>query len=178
MLRSYKTILAGIFLFGFSSLSQAAYVTGLSDTQIQNVLENYFPLNEYAAFARVSLYKPKVQLQDGSKGVILIIPVVANVAGGEVRRGHVTVLVNLTYKPLTGGIFFTQPKIQQFEISGVDETMLADLRVIVKSMGENSLPVVRIYAVKERDLNHSLAKSTLKSSVIENGRLRLEFGFK
>lgn len=173
----FRGLLAGFLYLGLSPLASAAFVTGLSDVQIQKVLENYFPLNEYAAFARVSLHKPQVRLQKGEKNVALIVPVVANVVGGAVHRGHVTFRVDLAYKPPTGGLYFSQPQVQQFDIPSVDKKMLAELREIVDSMGQNSLPLVRIFAVKERELNHSLAKSALKSFAIEDGRLGLTFGF-
>lgn len=178
MRRVCKIISLGILLCGASLPARATLVTGLSDIQIQNVLENYFPLNEYAASARVSLHKPQVRLQKENENIVLIIPMVAKVTGGAAHNGHVTIEVKLAYKAPTGGLYFSQPHIQQFEMPGVDKKMLAELQGIVESMAENSLPVVRIYTVKEHELNHSLSKSTLKSSVIADGRLHLEFGFK
>lgn len=178
MLRTREIALIGMLFFGIIPTSHATFVTGLSDIQIQNVLENYFPMSEYAAFARVSLHKPKVRLQKENKNIVLIIPVVANVSGGVVHRGHVTVEVQLAYKSPTGGLYFSHPTIQQFDVPAANKETLTKLREIVKSMGENSLPVVRIYTVNERELNHSLAKSALKTSTVEDGRLHLEFGFK
>lgn len=178
MLRTCKILMLGILLWGGSASTHAALVTGLSDTQIQNVLENYFPISEYAASARVSLHNPQVRLQKEDSKIVLIIPITANVTGGTAYQGHATIQVDLAYKAPTGGLYFSKPFIQQFEMPGVDPKMLAELRGIVESMAVNSLPVVRIYTVKERELNHSLSKSTLKSSVIEDGRISLEFGFK
>jgi hypothetical protein len=169
--------LTGISWLLMSSLAYATFVTGLSSVQVEKVLENYFPLNEYAAFARVSLHNPQVRLQKGEKSVVLIVPVIARVAGATEHRGHATIQVELTYKPHTGGLYFSRPRIQQFDMPSVDKKMSADLREIVDSMAQNSLPLVQVYRVKERDLNHSLAKSALKSSVIEDDRLRLVFGF-
>lgn len=169
--------MAAVFSLAISTLAYATFVTGLSNVQMQSVLENYFPVNEYAAFARVSLHNPQVRLQKGEKNVVLIVPVVARVAGETEHRGHATIQVGLTYKPLTGGLYFSQPRIQQFDMPSVDEKMLADLHEIVDSMAQNSLPLIQVYQVKERDLNHSLAKSALKSLVIEDGHLRLVFGF-
>ncbi len=176
--RACRIALLGVFLWAISSASQAAFVTGLSDTQIQNVLENYFPLSEYAASARVSLHQPKARLQKDNKKIVLIIPLVAKITGGTVLRGHATIQVELAYKALTGGVYFSKPYIQQFDVPRASNKMRGVLHDIVAAMVENSLPVVRIYTVKERELNHSLSKSTLKSTLIENGRLRLEFGFK
>lgn len=175
--RVHRLMICGLLFFGMSPLTHAAFVTNLSDTKIQDVLANYFPFSEYAAFARVSLQLPKVRLQIENQNVILVIPVTANVAGGAALHGQVTVQVNLAYKPPTGSLYFSNPNIQKIEIPGANEKILSELREIVDSMGQNSLPLVRIFTVKERQLNHSLERSRLKSSTIENGGLRLVFGF-
>ena len=93
------------------------------------------------------------------------------------HRGSANIEVGLSYKAALGGLYLSQPRIQQFEISTVDQKMLSELRDIVQSIGRNMLPVIQIYRVNERELNHSLTKSALKSFVIEDGQLRLAFGF-
>ena len=173
----FYSLVAGLLSLVMASTALASFATELTHEQIEQVLESYFTLNEYAAFARVSMHKPQVRLQKGEQNVVLIVPVVANVAGDGVQRGHAMISVSLAYKPPSGGLYFSQPRIEQFDMPGVDKKTLASLREIVHAMNLNSLPLVRIYAVKERDLNHSLGKSALKSSIIEDNRLKLLFGF-
>jgi hypothetical protein len=158
--------------------AQATFVTKLSETHVQTVLQGYFPLREYAAFARVSLHEPQVQFQKGNDEIILVIPVEANISGGDLRRGHATMVVGLSYQSANGGVYLQRPRLRDLQIPGVTPRMLADLKVIVEGIGKNSLPLVRIFQVNERELNHSLAKSELKSYELEDGRLKLLFGFK
>ncbi|NOX92184.1 MAG: DUF1439 domain-containing protein [Gammaproteobacteria bacterium] len=172
-----KIFFAGLALLGSSTLVHAAFVVDLPETRVQGVLQNYFPINEYAAFVRVSMNEPQVRLSKMNKDIILVIPLVAKVMGEGVHKGRVIMLLGLSYKPAIGGLFLDRPRIEQFEMPGVSEKIAADLREIVDVMGKNALPLVRIYTVRERDLNHSLAKSELKSFAIEDGRLQLEFGF-
>jgi len=175
--RVLKIFFAGFALLGLSSSAHAAFVVDLPDTRIQGVLQNYFPINEYAAFARVSMDVPQVHLSKTNTDIVLIIPIVAKVMGEGIHKGRVIMLMGLNYKPILGGLFLGQPRIEQFEMPGVSEKITMDLRDIVDVMGKNALSLVRIYTVKERDLNHSLAKSELKSFVVEDARLHLEFGF-
>jgi Protein of unknown function (DUF1439) len=180
MLRSVRActiFLAGLIFSGVTSSAHAVFVTNLSAAQIQQVLNVYFPMREYAAFARVSLHSPQVKLTKEDKNIILLVSVEAKVAGGAVHRGSASIEVGLSYKAAVGGLYLSQPRIRQFEIPGAEQKLLADLREIVQSMGRNLLPVIQIYRVKERDLNHSLTKSVLKSYAIEDGQLRLAFGF-
>ncbi len=175
--RVLKIFFAGFALSGLSLSAHAAFVVDLPGARIQSVLQNYFPMSEYAAFARVSMEVPRVHLSRMNKDIVLVIPVKAKVMGNGVHRGRVTMLLDLSYKSANGGLYLDRPRIKQFEMLDVSKKVAADLREIVDIMSKNSLPLVRIYTVKERDLNHSLAKSELKSFVIEDDRLHLEFGF-
>jgi len=175
--RVLKIFFAGFALSGLPLLAHAAFVVDLPDTRMQSVLQNYFPMSEYAAFARVAMDVPQVRLSKMNKDIVLVIPIEAKVMGDGVHKGSVTMLLGLSYKAANGGLYLDQPRIKQLDVPGVSEKIAADLREIVDIMSKNSLPLVRIYTVKERDLNHSLAKSELKSFVIEDGHLRLEFGF-
>ncbi len=170
--------LAMLLLFAVSSSSHAAFETSLSTGQIEKVLEQYFPLNEYAAFARMEMHRPQVRLVNGNEKIVLIVPVVANIVGGEKHQGHATISVSLAYKPHIGGVYFSQPELLELAIPGVDGQMQSALKGIIDVMSQNSFPVVKIYTVKERMLNHTLAKSTLKSFRVADDKLHLVIGFK
>lgn len=173
-----RFVLPFLVLLSFAGVSQASFVTNLTDVQIQAILQNYFPLREYASIARIALLEPKVQLEKDHQDIVLMIPVEANITGDALRQGHVTLLVNVNYQSASGDLFLSNPRLQQFEMPGVDDKVLAELREIIIAMGKSSLPLVRIYTVNETDLNHSLAKSALKDFQVEENQIRLEFGFK
>lgn len=155
----------------------SAFVTELSETQIQTVLQPHFPINEYASFARVTLREPKVHLSQNARKLTLVIAVDANVAGDALRRGHMNIAVGLSYRPASGGLYLANPRLQQLDMPGVPSALVTELEAMVEKMAINFLPLVRVYKLKKEDLNHSLAKSQLKSYTIEQGRLTLEFGF-
>lgn len=155
----------------------SAFATSLSDNHIQSVLAQYFPVREYATVARLTLREPQVRLSTGAKDLVLIIPVDVNIPGEAMQQGHVTVLTTVSYKPASGELYLHNPRIQDVEMSQMSDSVLAGLRADLDTVVKNILPVVRIYQLKERDLNHSLAKSALKSAVIDDGRLMLDFGF-
>lgn len=173
-----KTVILLLILCGLSGVSQAAFKTSLSDVHVQSVLQNYFPLKEYAAIARVTMQEPKVQMGANNKNIVLMIPVDANIIGDAMHRGHITVLVGLSYKATSGGLYLNNPRIDQFEMPNVKKKMIGELREFIEAILKNSLPLVRIYKLKERDMNHSLAKSTLKTVRFEDHRIGLEFAFK
>ena len=94
------------------------------------------------------------------------------------HRTHITVLFLLCYKATSDVLELNIPLIDQFEMPKVNMKMFRDLREIIEAILKNSLPLVRIYKLEERDMNHSLAKSTLKTVHFEDHRIGLEFAFK
>lgn len=177
--RHYFRLTFFSFLFYlFSAPSWATFVTNLSATHVQSVLQMHFPLREYTTGARVSLHDPQVLLVNGASGMTLMIPVEANIPGEELRHGHAVVTVGLSYKATTGELFLSNPRLQQFEMPKIPEALKQELAATVTVMTAKALPLVRIYTVSEQDLNHSLDKSALKSSGVENDKLRIEFGFR
>lgn len=166
-----------LMLLGLAGNVQAAFDTSLTDVQLQGVLQGHFPLREYAVIARINLQAPRVMLEKGRQEIILHIPLEANIIGDTLHQGHVVVAVGLNYQPSSGGLYLGQPRVQQFSIPGVDSTVVAELREYVVNIVRGALSLVQIYTVREQDLNHSLAKSALKQFTVEDGRLRLEFGF-
>ena len=176
-MRLNKGVILLLALCGFSGAAHATFKTSLSDAHVQSVLQRYFPQKEYAAIARVILLEPKVRLEKNNKDIVLLIPVNANIIGDAMHRGHITVLVNLSYQPSSGGLYLNNPRMDQFEMPGVDKQMLGKLHEFIEAILNTSLPLVQIYKLKESDMNHSLAKTALKNHDIEDHRLSLEFGF-
>ena len=67
MLGLNKYVISFLVMLSFSGAAEAAFETKLSDLHVQSILQNYFPLREYAPIARVTLQEPKVQLEKENK---------------------------------------------------------------------------------------------------------------
>jgi hypothetical protein len=169
------TFIASIFLFPVNAWS--AYKTRLSDTHIQSSLVRHFPIREYAAFARVTLHEPQVVLSRDSKELLLVIPIDANIPDQSQKRGHARIAVKVSYRPGNGGLYLNNPRVVKFEMPNISKNMAKQLKVKITTICLNSLPLIQIYKLKEKDLNHSLAKSILKSYSVRNGSVSLVFGF-
>jgi hypothetical protein len=179
MKSNMRTILvlfiASIFLFPANAWS--AYKTRLSDTHVQSSLVRHFPIREYAAFARVTLHEPQVILSRDSKELLLIIPVDANIPDQSQKKGHARIAVNVSYRPGNGGLYLNNPRVVEFEMPNISKSMAKQLKTKITTICLNSLPLIQIYQLKEKDLNHSLAKSALKSYSVMDGSISLVFGF-
>jgi hypothetical protein len=167
--------IASIFLFPAPAWS--AYKTRLSDTHIQSALVRHFPIREYAAFARVTLHEPQVILSRESRDLLLVIPIDANMPDQPQKQGHARVALKVSYRPGNGGLYLNSPQIIEFEMPGISKSLNKELKAKIATICLNSLPLIQIFKLKEETLNHSLAKSTLKSYSIKDGFIGLVFGF-
>ena len=176
---NFRYIVAVIFTIIFLSpvAAWSAYKTNLSDTHIQSSLARHFPIREYAVFARVTLHEPQVILTHDSKDLLLIIPIDTNIPDQSEKRGHARIAVNMSYKPENGGLYLINPRVIEFQMPQISNEMSNELKAKISTICMNSLPLVQIYKLKVKNLNHSLAKSALKSFYIEDGSISLVFGF-
>lgn len=155
----------------------SAFKTRLTSSQIQSAMVVHFPLREYAAFARITIDLPDVQLSKGTKEIVLLMPVDANIPDHPLKQGHAQIGVFIEYNPANGGLYFSDPRIIKFEMPGVSREMFKDLNMTLDHIFKNALSLIQIYKVNETDLNHSLSKSVLKYFDIGDGDMNVEFGF-
>lgn len=170
-----------IFLFFcalFFAQAQAAFYTEVTEAQMASAMRFHFPAKEYASVARVELDYPQVSLSRDKGAIDITLILYVMMAGQERREGSVSLRADLSYKPASGELYLTAPKLMTMEVAGVKSDLKPALRENVNTVLQNVIPLIRIYRVKETDLNHSLDKSTLKSSLVDDGVLKLEFGFK
>lgn len=161
----------------FPTSAWSAFKTKITSSQIQNAMVPHFPLREYAAFARITLNLPDVQLSKGIKEIVLMMPVDANIPDQSLQQGHAQIGVFIEYNPANGGLYFSDPRIIKFEMPSVSKDTYKNLQSTLDNIFKNSLPLVQIYKVDESDLNHSLDKSVLKYFSIGDGFMNVEFGF-
>jgi hypothetical protein len=160
------------------AMAGPAFVVDLSDNQLQRALQLHFPMREYTSVARFALHKPQVRLSHEERDIALTIPIDASIPGQPLRRGRVAVNVGVNYLPLSGELYLHGPRMQVFEMSGVEDVQIRqELRAAIETILHNALPLVRIYRVTEQQLNHSLSKSTLKSMAIGDELITVTFGF-
>ena len=75
------------------------------------------------------------------------------------------------------GLYLSNPHLIKFNMPNISKQMSKDLKEKVTTICLNSLPLIQIFKIKESALNHSLAKSVLKSYSVNNGFIDFIFGF-
>jgi hypothetical protein len=177
MLPKYYYLVA-LSLLLVMSQAQASFTTQLTPAQIEADMQSHFPAKEYAAVARVELLYPRVDLSSQESGITIHLTLLAKMAGQKEKEGKVVLHTGLNYKPASGELFLVDPELVDLEMPFVNGDLMEEIKSTVVNMLRNIIPLIRIYRVKESDLNHSLDKSTLKTYSVADDRLNLEFGFK
>jgi len=175
-LRAACLLFAGLCLLLPGSVL-ASFTFSVPAARIQGALLPFFPLREYAIDARLTLSEPTVLLRQGASELRLDVPLVASISGQGRLRGTATVAVGLHYKSMTGELFLGIPRAWRLEMAGLSEARREAFDLSLGDLLTKTLPLVRIYRVREQDLNHSLAKSEIKAMRIDDGILRVTIGF-
>ncbi len=155
----------------------AFFAFSVSNTQIENALLLFFPLHNYTTGAKQTLAEPVVYLKKNADRLQLVIPVIVSIPGEERRRGQLGIDIGLHYKASTGELFLGTPRIKTFTMNNISAERYNAFRANFADVLAKTLPLVRIYQVKESNLNHSLAKSEIKSMMIEEGVVKIVIGF-
>lgn len=166
-----------LLIFLIPAAAFATFSFSVTVSRIQKSLVLHFPINEYAMTTRLKLYDPVVTLKPGATHLKLAISIKASIAGVGQKRGRALVDVGLHYKSSTGELFLGYPKLRNFEMEDVTDERRALIRDSLRDVLLKTLPMVRIYRVHEKDLNHTLAKSEITAMKIDKDILRVSIGF-
>lgn len=164
------TLLLPMKAFAFFNFS-------VTNHQIENALFLYFPLSNYSTAAKLSLNEPTVILKKTAHALQLNIPVTARIPGIGRKKGLLIIDINLHYKAVSGELFLGTPHIRSFEMSDISAEHYNTFRASLADMLAKTLPLVRIFQVRESDLNHTLEKSMMKTVTIDDGALEIVIGF-
>jgi hypothetical protein len=95
---------------------------------------------------------------------------------GLKATGAAKIRGSLSYDAATGEFFFKNPSVDEFEVNGLPEKYRPTVRKVAQLAAEKALSGRPIYALKDDDLKHKLAKSALRSVTVKEGKLLVVFG--
>ncbi len=177
MPRHWRRFLPLLLVCCLATPASAGVRAQLTTAQLAASVQAIFPLREYSLGARLVLQAPEVHLDAEVQRIVLSLPVVASVPGEVRHHGRLVVSAGLAYKPPTGEAFFGQPRLRLLEMAGVTAAQRESFAASLLDVLTETLPLVRVWRVTERELNHSLEKSRLKAWRVQGEILQLEIGF-
>ena len=152
----------------------AATTIELTGQQLQQTVEQYFPIQHTTSFARLGIYRPVVVMDRVSSRIGLSVSVTADVPGMMQGTGRGTIDSDLVYNRTQGEFHLRDPKIRLLELVGFPAEISASIQRGLQEMMQQSLPVILVYKLNNDDFKQRLTKSILSSVKVENGKLILE----
>lgn len=96
---------------------------------------------------------------------------------GEPIEGVVSVVGDVSYDAATGGFYFKNPTVRQFEAGEMPAAMSAALSKAVEKMAGEYLAKNAIRTLEGDELPAKAARALLKSVQVRDGMLRVTIGF-
>lgn len=167
-----------VLALGSVSCSSGGYVITLSQQQIQEKLDEAFPIEKtYLLVFKVILLNPEVRLQEGSDRIDFRIEAATNVdINDRPFQGSGNISGEVRYDPHTGEFYFDNTWIQELSLEGLPEKYAVPLK-LAASLGVREILNRRpVYTLKPGKFKHSVAKMIVKQILVENGILKITLG--
>jgi hypothetical protein len=96
---------------------------------------------------------------------------------GEPIEGVVSVAGDVSYDSVTGGFYFKNPTVRQFEAGEMPEALSGKLSKAVEKIAGEYLQSHAIHTLDGDELSAKAARALLKSVQVRDGELRVTIGF-
>jgi len=164
-------IMSGTYYF----LSGKEYVVRLSESDLQNKLEEKLPLTKtYLFIVQVTLNNPRVHLENGSEKVRIGLDVVFNITIDKNPKslgGTVDVYGGILYLPEKGQFFLTDPAIERLTVEGIAPKYIDKVNKALTKTLAKYYETHPVYTLSTSDIKQAAAKMVLKDVIIENQEL-------
>jgi hypothetical protein len=148
----------------------------LTEDQIQQALDEKFPIVKRELLGKISFEDPKVDLYEGTDRMGLGITVRAALPGMKEAIGRVEADGEIKYDPAKGELYFTKAVIRDLTISGVKEEDIERAKPLVSNLAASYLDRVPIYRLDPLKPKEARARDRIRSLKVEQGRLVLQLG--
>lgn len=150
----------------------------LSDQQIQNELARRFPLAKHELIYNIGFENPRVDIDDGSDHLTLLVDASASALGSKPVKGKISVNGSPRYDPSTGSIFLDHPRalITDLDFADLPDRYRSAVSKLLASALEAFLLREPIYRLREGDQKAFVLRRSLKSLSVKNGELAIELG--
>jgi len=157
--------------------------------EIQDKVEDKFPIKRSAAIVTLVLTDPNIVLEDGSDRIGLKAVVKGELPasglaelgkmigiGDEGHKGSIYVDGDVEYEPVEGTFYFTKGKIKELSIEGFPAEMKQPITELADLAVKHDLSKVPLFTLNEQDMKERAAKFLLKSVRIKDGKLEVTVG--
>lgn len=168
-----KQAFIALALFTFS-VNAFAFTLEFEKAELDRYVQDYFPINQLTPFSKVSYSNPSIVLNEKTNRIGLEVTVRAELPGMMAIAGRGQIDGKLEYRQQTHQFYLHDPKIKNVHFANTSYELANSVQQIINSMSQQTLPMIFVYELKDNDLRQKMAKSVLKSTHIQQGKLYLD----
>ncbi len=165
-----------ILIFALISTSVNAFTLEFTEAQLQEKIEAMMPIKKKKLFVTVIISNPVIRLLKESNRLAVKADISADALGASKGTGKIEITGSLLYNAKKGTFHLKNPKIESMYIDDVPDMYQAKIKNLAQSAIIKTMAARPVYKLKEDNLKQKLAKASLKSILVNDGKLIIEFG--
>ncbi len=170
----------GLGLWALLVLSGCSYthtVIRIEGSEIQQRLDERFPIQKKRLMIETRLENPVVLLEPGSDRIGLQLDVsITPPQPLKPLSGRGSVSGKLSYKRIDGAFFFTEPRLETLTLDGKTPDEVTKWREPVEWVTGKALEILPVYRLDREDLKQAAASIVLQDVRVEDGGLNVTLG--
>jgi len=151
-----------------------SYTIEITEDEIQGKVAAIMPIEKTKFFVTVKLSDPKVELLKAGNRIAIYLNVETSIPRVVKGAGRGTVSGTLIYDEAEAVFYFKEPVLEALEIDRLPPKYTDKVKSIAQAVVVKALAKYPIYKLKDENIKHKLAKSTLKSVEVKDEKLLVE----
>ncbi|MBU3018541.1 DUF1439 domain-containing protein [Paraglaciecola agarilytica] len=163
------------YLIGFiwlMSISQAfAFTKEFTEAELQEMVSAIMPITRSKFFVTMTLSEPRLDLLESSNEIGLGANIKASALGSYGGSGSGYLTGSLSYNQEQGALYFVNAKLLELNLNNVSAEQQEDIKKLLQPVVGTILGSRPIYVLDDSDLKQKLAKASLESLEVRDGKL-------
>ena len=150
------------------------YTLSVSEEKLQKKIAAMMPIEKQKSFYTITLSDPMAEIIEERNEIGVYVNVAIETWRGIKGTGNAKITGALSYNHETCEFFLKNIGLEKLEIDKISDKFSSVIKYIVQWLAAKTFESRAIYRLKDDNLKHKLAKATLQSISIAEGKLLLE----
>lgn len=169
-----KKLLFCIVLLSYSNIA-GALTLKFTEAELQEKVSAMMPLEKKKGFITIVFSDPVVKLLKESNKIGIKTNMAAKIPGGIKGTGMAEITGSLSYNKDESTFHMLDPVITTMHIDKVPDKFQPKIKALAQKSLSKTMATRPIYKLRDDNMKHKLAKSTLKNISVKDGKLLVEF---
>ncbi|NOX43996.1 MAG: DUF1439 domain-containing protein [Gammaproteobacteria bacterium] len=152
-----------------------AFTLEFTEAEVQEKISAMMPLERKKLFLTMIIRDPIVKFLKNPDKVSVMANIEASVPGGMTGTGNVNIVGSLSYNKEEGSFYLKDPIINEMHIDKIQNKYQSTIKDLAQKVVVNVMSTRSVYKLRDDNVKHKLAKSTLNSISVSNQKLIVEF---